>query len=385
MKKVVLIVAALFYCAIVLGVAQNVDLLRGQMQQYEREIAQINKLINSNKAQQSNASQNLKLINQKIESRKKIIRNLDSQISIVESRLGQEGVKIVELNGSLSALKASYATLVKLAYMNYRNNSPEAVLSSGESYSQKVRNIANIEKITSNCLVRATQIDTLKTSINTQMSTLKDEQTRLNSLIKDKAHEASELEKEKTQVAAINKNLQNQSGELKKKAEESRKRMQVLQRQIEDIIAQESRSTGSAPVNVQLSGEFQQNRGRLPSPVGGGVVVDKFGLHSHPTQSGIKINNNGINIACSNNASVKAVFNGEVKRMFLVPGMGNSIIVRHGKFLTVYSNLNGVSVKIGDVVSTGQKLGTVSNSENILHFEVWNETTVLNPEEWIII
>lgn len=377
------ITALLFLSSVCLCSAQSVEELRDQAKQYEEQIAKINKLLKTTANEQSNVGKKLNLTTQKISSRNKIVSNLDKQIDMVEKNLGSNGAEILSLNRKLGSLQKHYAALVKLAYFSYKSNSLETLLGAEHSFRQGIRNVTNIEKITAQCREQASQIDGTKRQISGKIENLEREQKRIAELLDEKKRETAELEKEKQQISKYKKELDGQSSKLRRQASENQAKLQSLQKQIQTIIAQESRSNADKPVNTVLSGEFELNRGKLPSPVGGGVVVDRFGTHNHPTQANIKVTNNGINIACQSGSSVRSVFDGEVKRMFLVPGMGNSIIVRHGKFLTVYSNLSSVSVKIGDRVKTGQTLGSISGSESVLHFEIWNETTMLNPESWI--
>lgn len=365
--------------------AQSVDELQRDMKQYEAEIKQLNILIQSNNKQQESYSQNLRLINQKITNRRKIIANLDQQIAIVEKRLGEEGTRIVGLSSDLTVLQKDYTALVKLAYINYKNNSLLTLISSDNYFLQSVRNVTNIERVSQSMRSKATHIDTLQTNIKVQMVKLTGEQERIAKLVKSKGAEVVQLDKEKKQVSVLAEQLKGKSTELKQKEGGYRKKLQGLQTQIAALIAKDSekeRSTGKK-IDFALSGEFEQNQGKFPTPVSGGVVVDRFGVHNHPTEAGIKVSNNGINLACSTGSAVNVIFEGEVKNIFMVPSMGNSIIVRHGTFLTVYSNLESVSVKVGDRVKTGQKIGTVDRGQNILHFELWRETSMLNPEQWL--
>lgn len=387
MKKIFILTLLLT----ILGVsAQNespgsVTELQSQMKRYEAEIAQLNKLINSNNKQQTTYSQNLKLINQKISNRKKIVANLDQQITIVESQLGAEGTRVVRLSSQLNKLQKDYTELVKLAYLNYRNNSIQTLISSNNDYLQSVRNIVNIDKMAQSLRTRATHIDSLHRGVRAQMVRLTGEQERIAKLVNAKGAEVAALNREKKQLSLLAQQLKNQSVTLKDKESSNRKKLQSLQNQIAQIIVADSKQEKSKPTDFALSGEFEQNIGKLPSPVSGGVVVDRFGVHDHPTQAGIKISNNGINIACSSGSVVGAIFSGEVKNIFMVPAMGNCIIVRHGAYLSVYSNIQSVSVKVGDKVDIGQKLGTVDKSQNILHFELWKETTMLDPQKWLSI
>lgn len=150
--------------------------------------------------------------------------------------------------------------------------------------------------------------------------------------------------------------------------------------------------SGGYAMNAQerkLSGSFTQNKGRLPLPVRGRYdLVRRFGLQQHSTHSRVQVNNGGIDLRVYSDHRAYAVFSGVVSRIFMTPGFGQSIIVRHGNYLTVYSNLSNVNVSPGAQISTGQAIGTISPSgdaqrANVLHFQLWKERTKLNPEQWV--
>lgn len=148
-----------------------------------------------------------------------------------------------------------------------------------------------------------------------------------------------------------------------------------------------SNSMSVTAEDVALTGSFAGNKGRLPSPVDRGAVISSFGEHPHAEFQNIKIKNNGIDITSSTGASAKVVFDGEVSSVLFIANLGYVVIVRHGDYLTVYSNLKEVSVKKGDRVKTRQVLGTISTSEgeskSRLHFELWQGTIVQNPAGWL--
>ena len=148
-----------------------------------------------------------------------------------------------------------------------------------------------------------------------------------------------------------------------------------------------SNSMSVSAEDVALTGSFAGNKGRLPSPVDRGSVISSFGEHPHAEYQNIKIRNNGIDILSASGAQAKVVFDGEVSSVIFIANLNYVVIVRHGDYLTVYSNLEKVSVKKGDRVKTHQSLGTVSTgdgeSRSRLHFELWQGTIVLNPAAWI--
>ena len=142
------------------------------------------------------------------------------------------------------------------------------------------------------------------------------------------------------------------------------------------------------PEQKLISDNFEQNRGRLPWPVERGMIVEKFGVHAHPVLRNIQIENNGIDISTTAGSKARAIFKGEVSRVFAISGGNMAVIVRHGNYLSVYSNLKDVHVKAGDKVETRQELGTIytdsqGGANTILKFQIWKENQKLNPEQWI--
>ena len=130
-----------------------------------------------------------------------------------------------------------------------------------------------------------------------------------------------------------------------------------------------------------------QNKGKMLMPVNGGVIIERFGKHPHPTEKRITVVNKGVNIAAPKGSEVYAVFEGEVARVMFIAGLNNCVMLRHGDYFTIYSNLATVSVKVGDQVGTNTKLGTISAGDNPddyqLHFEVWFHTINQDPELWL--
>jgi len=142
------------------------------------------------------------------------------------------------------------------------------------------------------------------------------------------------------------------------------------------------------PEEILVSANFEQNRRRLPWPVERGVITDHFGVHQHPVLKNIQVKNNGVDISTVQGAKARSVFGGEVSRVFVVSGGNYAVIIRHGKFLTVYSNLVDVLVKSGDKVSIKQTIGTIGtdnedDNKTVLKFQIWKENVKMNPEEWI--
>ena len=138
-----------------------------------------------------------------------------------------------------------------------------------------------------------------------------------------------------------------------------------------------------------LASSFAQNKGRLPAPIRGSYsILRTFGVHQHSEHNRVQVNSSGVDFGVNGDSRAYAVFSGVVSRVFVIPGYGTAVILRHGNYLTVYANLSSVAVSTGSRVSTGQSIGSVGaspdgSSGHLLHFQLWHERTKLNPLAWI--
>ena len=235
-----------------------------------------------------------------------------------------------------------------------------------------------------------------------QISNLDNE---LNDIIAQEAAEAAERERQERE------RREREERERREREERERQQRQQQQQQQQPARQQQQQQQAQQPARQQqqpaqqpqqqptrqqqtsqpavTSGSFEAAKGKLISPVTGSYrVVAHFGVSSHAELSKVKVNNTGIDIEAQPGASARAVYDGEVTRLFVIEGYHNVVIVRHGKYLTVYAGLGSVSVTKGTKVKAGQTLGTIfvnsaDSNRTLLHFEVRNEFSTLNPEEWL--
>jgi murein DD-endopeptidase MepM/ murein hydrolase activator NlpD len=203
--------------------------------------------------------------------------------------------------------------------------------------------------------------------------------------------EFSNLQNEKNNQSATYNKLQKKQRDLKQHLRLQQRIEKRLEAEIERIIAEEARKAreiARTPEFNELSDNFSKNKGKLPWPTRYGVITDKFGEHAHPAMRNIIINNNGIDITTRPGEKARAIFTGIVSRIFAIPGGNTAVIIRHGEFISVYSNLNEIYVSQGQTVNRGDNIGAIyvdkSDDDNtILKFQIWKENVKLNPEEWI--
>lgn len=373
---------------------QTIESIQEEIRQAEAEIANTNALLAKTRQDQQTNQREIQLINSRIENRKKIISGLNGQISIINKKIGSNNSNIDQMNGELAQLKSDYGKMIYSSYKNYKLNNYLLFLFSATDFNDITRRIFYIRRYNQMREQQATKIEQTTEALSTEISSLESQNRELEKTKQSRNSEVASLAEDEKQFSSTLSTLNSQEKNLTSTIAASQRQIEQLQGQIERIIAEEARKNQNSEYSDEykaqfaaLTGQFDTNKGRLPIPVRGGVIIDRYGRHAHPTQSGLIVDNKGVNFAASRNADVLSVFDGEVTRIFFFQGLNNSVMIRHGSYLTVYSNLQTVAVKNGDKVKAGELLGRLSSSEDtadhVLHFEIWNETTNLNPELWI--
>ncbi|MEG1607665.1 MAG: peptidoglycan DD-metalloendopeptidase family protein [Mucinivorans sp.] len=364
--------------------------LERQIETAQKEIARIDGQINNNKAQQKNSAENLRLINLKITNRTKMLRNMDAQVEVIKFQIiNRDSLRAAALQ-EYSQMQSQVAHLLGVAYSVYRaSNSGAELLDWGNSSAAAARNMAYVRHIALEVSAKAAAVDSMRQEIEKERNGLGRRVERLENLLTQRSDELRLLDSERQSVSKMKESLSVQQEELNTQLLRQRAAVDELQRRINALVAQESgveRSKEELLIDKKLEARFDQNRGRLPSPING-VVVGHFGRQAHPSLRSVVVNNKGVNLEAEVGATVSSIFDGQVRRVFLVDGMGASVIIRHGQYLSVYSNLTDISVKVGQSVTTGQSLGRVlsgsDEQKGYLHLEIWRETQNMNPEEWV--
>lgn len=246
----------------------------------------------------------------------------------------------------------------------------------------------------------STQMKNEAKSIRTMQDELALKQERLALLKKDaqavKAERQKELDnlrKDESKADSVVKKLQKDRKKYQSQLASKKKEINALNREIERLIAnamnKDGQKTGSkkpkASVDMKLDAEFSKNKGKLPWPADG-PVVSRFGKHYHPVYKNLELPpNNGVDIALAKGEHVKAVFDGVVSQVLVMPGYNQCVLVQHGNYFTLYCKMKNIAVKAGDKVKTGQLIGDIDtiNGQTQLHFEVWKGKDPQNPETWL--
>ena len=284
--------------------------------------------------------------------------------------------------------------MVYAAYKNYKLNNFLVFLFASKDFNDATRRISYMRRYNRLRQEKAEQIKSIADSLHIQITELETKKDELNKVHENRTQEITSLGKDEKQYKNSLAQINTKAGKLSSEIKQKQSQINKLQQRIQAIIAEEARKNKKQPKSAaqeeylaKLSGRFDQNKGKLPYPVRGGVIVDRYGIHPHATQKGLMVNNKGVNIASASGSEVHAVFEGTITQIFFVQGLNNTVIIRHGNYLTTYSNLASVNVKTGDKISLNQVIGRLVSSNNdddcVLHFEIWKETENLNPELWL--
>ena len=289
-------------------------------------------------------------------------------------------------NIAQSTIGAAIGWLDKLSY---KLNSFLVFLFSSKDFNDATRRIAYMRRYNRMREQKAARIDSTAASLGREVTDLQNKKSELDKVYQSRNRELASLGKDETQYKASSEKFRNEASRLASTIKQNKKKIEQLQQRIQRLIEAESRKHKAQPRSAaqneyiaKLSGQFDQNRGKLPYPVRG-VIVDGYGKHAHAVRQSVTVNNTGINIAAEAGAPVKAVFEGEVSVVFFVPGMNNAVMIRHGDYVTVYANLEAVGVKTGDRVALNQTIGKLPADDAFLHFEIWKDQQNLNPELWL--
>ncbi len=379
--------------------AQNRKELEEKRKQLLDEINQTNTQLEKTKKDKEQALSRYFALQNQIQKRQKLVKTLDLEIKSADATIDQLKQVQVTLNNDLERLKLEYSSTLRTAlrhrmgnsmalflfsakdfkdafqrwqyirqYYRYRNRQVEQILTTQQQLVQRAAELQRIKGEKSKLLVAQKQ---QQSTLNVELA---DKDRLVKSLKTDESKLLTELNRQQKAHDQLNKAIEEIiRAEISKKKKEARK---------PEALAAAKEDAGTAE-EVELSNQFEKRQGKLPWPITKGVVTRSFGTQQHPTLKGVKINNNGIDIRVEKASDVFAVFAGTVVGKQFVPGYQNMVIVQHGQYYTVYSNLEEVTVKRGDAIAAKQVVGRVSNERPEVHFEIWNEKQKMNPIEWI--
>jgi septal ring factor EnvC (AmiA/AmiB activator) len=410
--------------------------LENKKKKLKEEINTINDLLHETKSSKKMSMNQVAILNKKISVREELITTIKYEIHLINKQISENQTAINNLNTTLEKLKRDYAAMVYFDYRNSDAYSKLMFLFAADSFNQAYQQYKYSQQIAEYRRKKAVEITSTQAEITQKNAELNSRKEEKKQLLTSEDSEKETLAKEKTDQENTLSNLQetekhlkddlnnkkseieNLNAAIKKLIQEEVKRQQEEEKQKALALAQKKKDradrakerknkANSKKIDAenkadekaeaaeiaetkeaeQLSSDFASNKGKLPWPVAKGVITIGFGEQEHPTIKGFMINNNGVEISAAKGQVARAVFEGVVTGVTTVPGIGKIVIIRHGDYLSVYSNLQEVLVKSGDKIALKQNIGSIAYNEdanrNVINFQIWKGQKILNPEEWL--
>ena len=377
--------------------AQDTRRQESRKAQLEKEIAAINRQLRDNAKSSSRALTDLSLVRRKIAARQELIAESDREIRALDDSMKVRQQEIDRLQARHDTLSLYYNRLVRGAYKNRDSRLWYMYILSSQNIGQAVRRFGYLKGLSRNMSEQARRIQETAAALELEKERLASLKADAQALRGQRQADVDALRGEEGEsaalVARLEKDRKKYQNDLKKKNRE----VEALNREIAEIIrkatakpksgsaSKKGGKTTSTAIDETLSNSFASNKGRLPWPVEG-TVIESYGQHYHPVFKNVKLPfNNGVTLSVSRGAQAKAVFDGTVTQVVVIPGYNQCVLVQHGAYFTFYCKLKSVTVKAGDKVKTGQVLGTVDtiSGEDQFHFQLWKERTPQNPENWL--
>ncbi|MES2800300.1 MAG: peptidoglycan DD-metalloendopeptidase family protein [Bacteroidota bacterium] len=447
MNKILCVIGVLFVATNLVAQSTS-EKLKKEQDKLEKKISNNKSLLTKMKTNTEASLNELRLIDNQIQTREELVRNFDHQIRGAEMKISEKGNEVENLNARLVRLKAQYKDLVIYAYKHRNKFGKMMFIFSSSSYNEAQKRNNYLSKISE---VQDKQFKIIRQHqklIVNEMGLIKAEKESKLVVLDEKKKERDQIAADKQKQEQIYQKFKKEEGTLSANLREDEKKREILKQKISAAIKKEiqnaeakrvkaeeaarkeaarkaaekaknTASTSSSTSNTAskttatpakpettaakevvftetkessaLSKSFEANKGKLPWPVEKGSITEGFGKNPHPTLPNVYTNNNGVDISAPKSAQVRSVFEGEVTSVLNIPGAGKVVIIKHGNYRTVYSNLQDTYVQIGSKVSTKQAIGSLLPSDgskvSLAHFEIHMVTGTLvqciNPSLWI--
>lgn len=376
---------------------QKISELESKRKILKEEILKINSLLIDNSKKKKNAFSDLENLTFKIIRKEELIKLTNQQINLLNSDVKKNEEKIEKLNIEILRARKDYAKMIFNSYKSRLKESRLMFLLSSQNFLQAFKRSQYFDQFSKSRREIASSIQSNVKNVKASNDTLKIKISQKEYLIESNENEKKKLSNEKKDQNNLINSLSKRESSYKKQINDKQKQALLLDKEIDRLIKEairESNKNSSStifsltPEGKALAESFSNNKGNLPWPVERGIVIQKFGLQTHPVVRTTKIKSNGIVIATNENANVRTVFKGKVLSILKFKGSNLTVLIQHGNYISVYKNLSKVYVNKGQDVESLEIIGQVfsnnSDSKTTLQFSIFNNTTALDPYLWIV-
>ena len=390
--------------------------LQNEITALQNGISIANQLLKQTSKDKEMTLNEVNLLDKKIGQREQLIRAYNEQIALLDEEISTGQRSIRSLNSDLSKLRKEYAKMLTFAYKNRSHYDRLAFVFASEDFNQAFSRLRYIRQFNDALKTKMDQIASTERRITGEVEASQKAREEQAAMLKDEKAQQETLQKERENLNRQVANLKKKEKSIQQDIKTKQQQAQKLQKAIDDLIAEEIRKANEeaerkrkeeakkkgttttsptpkekgmalTPEEKTLSTNFVSNKGKLPWPVERGIISSSFGKHPSVVSSKVTVTNKGIDIATTEGARARAVFDGVVASVTKLLGSNMVVIIRHGNYFTVYTNLENVTVKAGDKVKTKQNIGTVhtnqTESKTELHFELLQEKNHQDPAIWL--
>jgi septal ring factor EnvC (AmiA/AmiB activator) len=408
--------------------------LKKEQVKIEKRIKNTKSLLDKTKNKAQSSLNELELVEAQISTRETLVKNYDEQVRAAEFEMIGKANDIKHIQERQKNLKKQYRQMLLHAFKNRNKLGKLMFVFSAHSYAEALHRNNYLEKMKE---IEKTQFQLLRKNqeiVQGEYVQISSEKTTKEFALNEKIKEKELIEQDKQLKEELYQKLKKEEETLRNNLAKDEKEKQVLKTKINAAIQDELKKSSTTkttktksktkskdketkkkagtsekkqnesapkkseevvfvetPESSALGSNFSGNKGKLPFPVASGTITEKFGTNPHPTIKNVFTNNNGVDISTAKNANVRSVFEGEVSSVLTIPGAGKVVIIKHGNYRTVYSNLRECYVSVGSKVSTKQSIGSLltyeSGSVSIAHFEIHlvsgGNIQCLNPSLWL--
>jgi murein hydrolase activator len=356
------------------------------------EINYVDNLLKTTEKQKGESMNAVKIIGNKLILRESVIKGMREEISLISERIDLNNLAIEIMERDLIDLKNDYAQAVINSYKSQKGNPQLIYILSAKDFNQGYKRLKYLQQVTKFRRRESEIIIELKTQIETSKKKLQNDLHRISDLKTKEEQQKYLLQNEQERKKEMVQSLSNKERQLRKDLEEKRRVARKIESEIARIIDNERKKSvrsDNTPEQKLIGENFAENKGRLPWPVEKGIITSHFGIQKHQVLKYVTEDNIGIEITSSGKVNARSVFQGEVVKVFAISGANMTVIIRHGKYLSVYANIVNVKVKTGDKVVVKQDIGDVYSDPGVsnscvLKFMIFETNQkYLDPELWI--
>jgi septal ring factor EnvC (AmiA/AmiB activator) len=387
------LLTAVFFVSLVSSYAgaQTRKDLEEQRQKTLQEISYVDNLLKETSKEKNESLNELNMISRKLNLRESVVKGLQDEISLLNDRIDLNNLATGMMEGDLKILKKEYEQALLSSFRSSKANNEIAYILSAKDFNQGYKRLKYLQQVTKFRRQESEIIMELKSEIELSRKKMEEDLARISQLKTREDQQKYLLQDEKNKQQRIVKTLGSKEAQLQRELDEKRRIARRIESEISKLIEEERKKTVTSGLSAEqrvLSDSFTENKGKLPWPVDKGIITGHFGLQKHPVLKYVTEENIDIEITSSGSTPVKSIFAGEVAQVFTIRGANMAVIIRHGRYRTVYQNIIEVGVKKGDKVQTGQVIGRVFNDKDdgdkaVLKFMIFDETDKLDPELWI--